>query len=81
MKKIVTALLTVMLSTTAIAQAGKMSIKGIMKDRDGKPLEAATLTLQHMPDKKLVQVNITNAREEAISNGRERMASLVTRKI
>ncbi len=64
MKKLFTLLSMVIFAASAFAQAGKTTITGMIKSGDGKPLEAATLTLQHMPDKKLVKVNITNAKGE-----------------
>ena len=64
MKKLFTVLFVMMFTISAFAQAGKTTITGTMKNGDGKPLEAATVTLQHMPDKKLVKVNVTNTKGE-----------------
>jgi hypothetical protein len=64
MSRIFTALLGMLLSTVVFAQGGATTITGIVKNTDGKMVEAATVTLQHMPDKKVVKINVTNANGE-----------------
>ncbi|MEO7310176.1 MAG: TonB-dependent receptor [Chitinophagaceae bacterium] len=64
MKKILGLVMALTLITTAQAKPQATLVYGIVKNADEKPLEAITVTLLELPEKKVVKINMTNAKGE-----------------